>query len=529
MDPSSALAVYQFAGFTLDLIRGALLSEDGGEISLRPKSFALLRFFVEHPRRLLARDEIMRAIWPDVIVADDGIDQCVRDIRLALGDQEQRILRTVRRRGYNLDVPVEAITERGYLLETVRVPQTDSACASTTERNLPSLAILPFVNLSDAPEHEYFVDGITDELTNNLSRVHRFSVAAHGSAFAYKRRAMDIREAGRQLGVRYVLEGSVGIHAGQVRVTCFLSETETGNHIWTEKLQASCADLFELQDKIAEAITFAIEPNIQRAEIERIRSKSMENLDAYDLFLRARSEFYTIAPENCDRALALLHRAIYADPNFVLAKACAASCLARRVAHGWAKPGDRAEGVRLAREAASVDTNDPLTLICVADALGILARDATSAHAAASLALALHPNSIRIQNIVGWTNLWVGDGHAAISHFRDASRLGLHDPSGAYPLMGLAVAYYMIHRPADALTHAEAALRKLPDCVGAHQIMIAALIALGRKDAALAAVAKFRRVTPVFTHRVPAEFYRALYMDRAFAEGVIRALQEAGL
>src|SRR5271154_1703011 len=340
-------AGYRFDRFTLDLIRGALRAHDGSELALRPKSFDLLRYMVINAGRLIDRDELMQAVWPGVFVTDESITQCVKDIRRALDDQTRRVLRTVPRRGYLLDVSTSCLAadESGALLPastnadaaallpapppnrpSVRpdVPEEPSARLALPDK--PSMAVLPFQNMSDDPQQEYFVDGMVEDIITALSRIKWLFVIARNSSFVYKGKAVDIRQVGRELGVRYVLEGGVRKAGNRLRITGQLIEAETGAHIWADRFDGAVEDVFDLQDQITTAIVGILEPNIQRSEIERSRRKRPDSLDAYDLYLRALPHMTSVMPGEARIAAGLLRDALDLDPNYAAAHALLAWC-----------------------------------------------------------------------------------------------------------------------------------------------------------------------------------------------------------
>lgn len=513
---------YRFGGFALETGRGALLRPDGTETALRPKTAEVLRRLAERAGQVVTREELMRTVWPGVFVTDDNITQCVAEIRQALGETGAGLLRT--------------LPKRGYLLAAEAPPKTTDASTDAPRGPAaarPSLAVLPFANLDGGPEQDRLADGITEEVTTALSRARWFSVVGRNAALAHKGRAADPRRVGRELGVRYVLTGSVRRDGARVRVACHLVEAESGRQVWADRFEGDPADVFAVQDRVAEAVTLAVEPSLERAEFERARSsKPPREPSAHDLVLRAWPHYRAVTREGSDAALALLRQAMALDPEAAYLKAFAAECLSRRAAQHWIGPGEREEGVRLAREALAAAPDNPLVLICAANALGVLALDAKGAHAAASRALALHPNSAWVRGVAGWTCNWVGDAEAAAEHFRHAIRLGPLDPNAAYPLAGLAIARIMAGQPQEALAPAEAAVRQTPGVLVGHLALIATLSLLGRREEAAAAAARFREVAPAAACRVPPpppQGRCGLYLDRRFAEAFMRALREAGL
>src|SRR5579863_183104 len=276
MDTAGLAAVYQFDGFALDLVRGALLDPNGAELPLRAKSFDLLRLFVANPGRLLARDTINKAIWPDLHVTDDAVTHCVRDIRRALGDDRQRTIKTMPRRGYIFTVKV---TRAGELGE--RTLPANNVLA-TSDR--PTIAVLPFSNMSGDPDQQYFSDGVTDDIITDLSRSRSLFVIARNSSFTLKKHAIDIREAARQLGVSYLLEGSVRRSGSWVRVTAQLIDAESGKYIWAERYNRQVTEVFSAQDEITAAIVQPILAVVSNFEQQRALRKPGATLTAWETY-----------------------------------------------------------------------------------------------------------------------------------------------------------------------------------------------------------------------------------------------------
>ena len=282
MDAAPPAATYRFAGFVLDISRGSLLTAAGEELSLRRQSFELLRLLVENAGRLLDRDTINRVIWSDVAVTDDSITQCVRDIRRAIGDAAQRILKTVPRRGYLLaaDVVMASDPAVGPLPPALALPDK------------PSLVVLPFQNMSGDPEQVYFIDGLVEDITTALSCIRSLFVIARNSAFAYKGRAVDVRQIGSDLGVRYALEGSVRRVGDRLRVTAQLIHAASGGHVWAGRYDRDVSDTFAMQDEIATTVAGVIEPALADAEQRRVLRKPPERLDAWEAYQRGLWHFY---------------------------------------------------------------------------------------------------------------------------------------------------------------------------------------------------------------------------------------------
>jgi adenylate cyclase len=346
---------------------------------------------------------------------------------------------------------------------------------------------------------EYFADGITEDLTTALSHLRWFSVISRNSAFTYKGRAVDVRQIGRELGVGYVLQGSVRKAGGRVRITAQLSEAETGRHVWAERFDGDLADVFGLQDRVTEAVACAIEPSLRSAEIERTRAKPTESLGAYDLYLRSLPHRYTTRADN-DEALRLLRRALELDPGFVAAKGALAGQLVLRVTQGWAGEGDVEEGARCAREVVEAGgADDPTALAWAAHALVFLGRDYEGGLAASNRALRLAPNSGVVLYLAGWSRLYVGDWRTAVAWTERAVRLSPVDPSMSYFAAALGAAYFVGERYEDSVEWARRAAHDQPRYLVAHRLLAASLALLGRLDEARSGIPDLLAVAPGYT------------------------------
>jgi adenylate cyclase len=421
----------------------------------------------------------------------------------------------------NMPRPVHAIRVRGEA-------RAGGAPHALPPPDRPSLVVLPFENLSGDPEQDYFADGITEELTAALSRVRSFFVIGRTSAFAYKGRQADLREIGRALGVRYALEGSVRKAGPRVRITSQLIETEAARHVWADRVEGDIADIFGLQDRAAEAVTGAVEPSLRGAEIERARRKPTENLDAYDLYLRALPHHHALTPEGTEAALALARQAIALDDGFAPATALVAFCLMAREVQGRSAPGDVEEAIRLARAAVAAGPDDPETLAWVTDVIGYLGRDLATARDLVERALALNPNSAAVRLVAGFVNNWLCRPHAAIAHLERAVRLSPLSPEMPWVLNGFALAHLIAGDYEAALEAARRALRLKPGWASAHRFIVIALSLLGRREETAEAVRALRHDAPAAA-RVFADRARGLYADDAFNDLRNRALRDAGL
>ena len=504
MDVDGMVTIYRFEGFTLDLACGSLLAAGGAEIALRPKATALLRYLVEHPGRLIDRDELMQALWPGVFVTDDSVTQCVKEVRRALDDAEQRLLRTLPRRGYLWAAEVSragaASTPAPPPAAAQPAPDATGTPPPQPPARRPMVAVLPFANMTGDPGQEYFADGVTEDLTTALSHLRWFSVISRNSAFTYKGRAVDVRQVGRELGVGYVLEGSVRRSGNRVRITAQLCEAGAGAHVWAERFDGDMADIFDLQDRIIESVVGAIEPSLRLAEVERARAKPTESLTAYDLYLRALPLQRLAARTGNDEALRLLRCAAALDPGFVAAKGALAGVVAFRFTQTWATQDEVDEAVRLAREVAeSGGEDDPSALAWAGHALAFLARDRDAGVAATDRALALAPNSALVLFLGGWNRLYVDDWRTASAQMERAMRLSPVDPAKFYYAAALGAAHFVGEQYEEAVEWERRALRDRPTYLVAHRLLAASLVHLGDPEAAREAVRALLGVAPGYT------------------------------
>ena len=511
MDEAEGGAALQICDFAVDTVRGCLRGADGLEIALAPKPFDLLVMLARNPGRTLSKDALLDAVWPGVTVTEDSLFQAVREARRAIGDEAAKVLRSVPRRGYLLEVAAST------------PPAPSAPAPPVTPLDRPALAVLPFANLSGEAGQEYFSDGITEELITQLSRARWFYVIARNSSFTYKGRSVDLRQVGRELGVRYVLEGSVRRAAGRVRITCQLIDAETGHQLWAERFDGAQDDIFELQDRVAAATATAIEPNLHHAELRRAEAKPTESQTAYDLYLRTLPRSFDLTREEILERLGLLRGAIALDPRFTLGKALAALLHVYLDAQGQSREGDREEGVRLAREAFADHRDDPLTLRCAGHALSYLGHDHVAGLQAAERALALNPNSAQVCLSAGWIFNYAGRPAEALRAFEHAIRLSPLDTQMGGLLGGTGMAHLIAGDLALALEWGQRAVAHSPGFHTWHRLFVAANWLLGREEAARAAVVAQLRLAP--QARIPAA---TPFRDVEFVAVYHGALRAAG-
>jgi adenylate cyclase len=346
----------------------------------------------------------------------------------------------------------------------------------------PFIAVLPFTNLSGDPEQEYFADGITEDLIAALSRCRWLFVIARNSVFTLKGRAVDIKEVSRQLGVRYVLEGSVRKAGNRVRITAQLVEAVTGTDIWAGRFDRDLMDIFALQDEITESVVSAIEPSLQSAEIERARAKATNNLEAYDLYLRALPEFYAFTEQGFRRAEALLGQAVERDPGYAEAWGALADCRGRLMVGGWTEDwdADAARSREAALQAVQCDQDNALVLAIAAWSLislsGVLERAVTFCERA----LYLQPNSSYVLTNCGWVLIYNDECERALTCLEKARRLNPLDPRGYITLNAIGAVRFMEGRFADTEKFTRRALEMSPNHPISLRYLTAALAQMGR-------------------------------------------------
>jgi adenylate cyclase len=390
----------------------------------------------------------------------------------------------------------------------------------------PSIAVLPFQNMSGDPEQEYFADGMVEEIITALSRFKWLFVIARNSSFTFKGEAVDIKEVGRRLGVRYVLEGSVRKAAGKVRITGQLIDAVTGAHIWADRFERDLTDVFALQDEVTVAVVSAIQPKLLQTEIAMAARRRSENLTAYDFYLRALPQFYLTTREGFAETLRLARRALELDPQFGLVAALAGLCHMHRVLWGYAidPQCERKEAVRLLRLALSVDDGDADTLARAALISAYMVGDYESGIEMADRAVALNPNSFLAWNCRGSVNRAAGLPEEAVRSFERAIRMSPVDPQLHQSLVGMGMSFIELRRFEEAAIAARKAQRQNPSYPPIYRCLASAFAHLGRDAEAREAAARVLEVDPAFT--ISAFIARG---GQSNAKLVVEGLRKAGL
>ncbi|HEX6442707.1 MAG TPA: tetratricopeptide repeat protein, partial [Stellaceae bacterium] len=390
----------------------------------------------------------------------------------------------------------------------------------------PSIAVLPFANLIGDPEQEYFADGMVEEIITALSRIRWLFVIARNSSFTYKGQAVDVKQVGRELGVRYVLEGSVRKGGSRVRITAQLIEAETGAHLWADRFDGSLEDVFELQEKVAFSVAGVIEPTLQAAEIRRSVSQPTSDLTAYDLYLRALAEISACEKDRMLYAVGLLDQAIVREPRYAPALALAATYRVDLENHSWTDDTEhnRAIGVALARRALREGADDPMVLGRAALALGRLGEDIDAAVALIDRALALNPNFANGWYWSGWLRLMTGDADRAIQHFETSLRLSPRDQQG-FHLSGIGTGLFIKRQFEEAAATLRVALEALPSFTPTYRALASCYAHMDRLDEAREVVRRLRLLTPAVIPTI--RFFREPEHVELYLSGLRRAMEAA--
>lgn len=519
---------YIFEEYAIDTDRREL-HRGADVVSVAPQVFDLLDYLIRNRERVVSKDDLINSIWNGRIVSDAALTTRLNAARSALGDsgEEQRLIRTLPRKGFRFVGPVREAQGATDAVVTDNAVEPSKPVLTLPDK--PSIAVLPFHNLSGDPEQEYFADGMVDDIITALSRFKALFVIARNSSFTYKGRAVDVKQIGRKLGVRYVLEGSVRKAANRVRITGQLVDAATGAHLWADRFDGGLGDVFNLQDQVTESVVGAIAPALEKAEIERAKRKPTESLDAYAIYLRGLARFYQFAGRQVnDEALRLFNNAIEIDPDFASAYARAASCYAYAKGNGWISgtPSEIAEVTRLAQRAVELGKDDAMALAASGWALAHVVRDLEAGAGLIDRALVLNSNLAEAWFYGGWAKNYLGELELAIERFARAMRLSPLDPRALASRAGTAHAHFFLGRYAEAASWVAMALQD--NYQPGLRIAAASNAMAGRPQQAHQAVARVRQLNPTLRvstlKDVVGPFRRAVDLSR-FEEG----LRQAGL
>lgn len=484
--------LYCFEAYALDTDTREL--KRGHEaVALEPQVFDLLVYLIENRDRVVSKDDLIASVWAGRVVSDSTLTSRINAARKAIGDsgEQQSLIRTVARKGLRFI---------GTLQDQVPAPpaivSADAARPIFTLPDRPSIAVLPFVNMSGDPEQEYFSDGISEDIITALSKLRWFFVIARNSSFIYKGRAVHLKQIAEELGVGYVVEGSVRKSGDRVRITAQLNDAGTGSHIWAERYDRSLADVFAVQDEITEAIVATIEPQLYAAENFRAQRKPPDSLDAWDLVMRALSHYWRVTRQDNVVAQALLEKAISIDANYGQAFGLLASSYMFSAHMGWADIATAAPAAeRAALAAIRADSEDPWAHLALGSAY-LLARRFDDSLAEFELALRLNPNFALAQGYYGLSLSYNARWQDADEAARRAIRLSPRDPFSAVYYGIAAYSQFVGRNYEKAIRLARESLRERNDFVGAHRVLTAAAGMAGQLELAHQALQELRRTQP---------------------------------
>jgi TolB-like protein len=518
MVPTPVMAtIHEFGPFRLDTGTGILFR--GGEPTvLGQRAVALLQLLLEQAGKPVSKNALIEVAWPGIAVDDSNLAVQIAALRRVFSEVAggAQWIETLPRRGYRyVGPPVTDISAAG--------PDQPFAIAMPDK---PSIAVLPFANLSVDPEQEYFADGMVDDIITGLSRIKWLFVIARHSTFTYKGRATDVKQVGRELGVRYVLEGSIRKASDRVRITAQLIDTAAGVHVWAERYDRESTDIFALQDEIALSVVGAIEPTLLLAEAQRVRRKRPDSLDAYDLVLRAQPDIYSGMPERATKALTLLEGALALDPTYALAHAFAAMGHHNRFLRAGLNEDDRLASVRHAQAAIVHGQDDGLALTFAGFSIGMDGHDRAAAFAAFEAALIVSPSTALTYILGSVIHAWAGEAERAINWAERAMRLSPVDPWAFAAYHSFTLGHFHRGRFEEAAKAAYKAVQSNPAHSISHMLLAAALAKLGRLEEARTAAGRVLDLQSGFRY---SRQFSGVDCAPALAASLGKALRETGL
>jgi adenylate cyclase len=540
MKMAASSEIFLFGEFRLDRAGGGLFRRDADgvfiPVAIGSRAIEILGALVERRGEIVSKKEIIGTGWPTTVVAEGNLFVQIAALRRILhGPQSgQSCIQTVIGRGYRFVAPVTRVEPAPLRISSSisdsrgdgPEPQDGREAllaAGLPTPDKPSIAVLPFANLNGDPDQEYFVDGMVEEIITALSRIRWLFVIARNSSFTYKGLAIDVKRVGRELGVRYLLEGSVRRGGNRVRIAGQLIEAETGAHLWADRFDGSLEDVFDLQDKVASSVAGVIEPALRAAETARSASRRTTDLSAYDLYLRADAMYSAYLLR---QALALLDEAIARDTHYGPALGLAAQCCQHLATNLKAPDRDaiRPKGIDFGRRAIEVAGDDPGVLADAAMALAVLGEGLDAMIALVDRALALNPSFARGWHISGFLRLWAGQADLAIEHGEIALRLS---PRAAnMPTFLIGTALFFSRRFEEAVPRLWVAIEDRPAFPNPYRYLAACYAYMGLLDEARGMIARLRAIIPEVIVDLPLP-YRNPEHRELFLSGLRLALGEA--
>ncbi len=504
---------FRFGEHVLDVARRELLR--GSEpVGVEPQVFDLLVHLVENRDRVVTKDDLIASVWGGRIVSESTLTSRINAARRAVGDsgQEQRLIRTIARKGLRFVGSVQC--EDASAFATPPPAAVSAAAAPAPQRptradgrerlepgfplpDRPAIAVLPFTNMSGDPEQEYFSDGISEDIITALSKLRSFFVIARNSSFVYKGKPVHLKQVAEELGVRYVVEGSVHKGGDRVRITAQLNDVSTGSHLWAERYDRGLADVFAVQDEITENIVAAIEPQLYAAESFRAQRKPPESLDAWDLLMRALSHYWRVTREDNLVAQALLEKAIRIDPHYGQALGLLATSHTFCAHMGWEEMASVAPiAESAARTAIRADSEDAWSHYALGGVHLLAHRRFDDSLAEYEVALQLNPNFSQAQGYYGLALAYCGRWQEAAEAADRALLRSPRDPLSAIYHGIAAYSRFVGRQYEEAMRLAREALRQRSDFVGAHRVLTASAGMAGQTEIARAALQELQRAQP---------------------------------
>jgi TolB-like protein len=511
---------YLFGDCALDMDRREL-RRGTTLVAIEPQVFDLLVHLVRHRDRVISKDELLASVWQGRAISESALFNRVNAARSAIGDSgvRQDLIKTLPRRGLRF---VGAVRE-----EDCSPAEAGARKPALAIADKPSIAVLPFINLSGDPDQDYFIDGVVEDIITALSRNRGFFVIARNSSFTYKGQAVDTKQVARELGVRYVLEGSVRKSGNRVRVTGQFIEAESGRHLWADRFDGDLVDIFDLQDQLVTSVVGAIAPQLEKAEIDRARLEMTGDLAAYDLYLRGLASWNRWTGEENAKALQWFKAAIAKDGDFSTPYGLAASCHHFAKANGWATSFDEEEISRLVERAAALGTDDAVALCWAGHVHAYFFGDLDRALLLIDRALELDLNLAVAWQRSGWVRGYAGDCDAAIESLNKAIRLDPLDPRVFLTQSAMAFAHFIAERDEEAARWAAMALRVKPNWLPALRMTIASNAMLGQAEPAKRALHAYLAIDPAVTIAKLCKYYP--FRRDADRGRLIAAMRKAGV
>ena len=510
---------YYFEDCVLDTAQRELRRKNA-LVSVEPQVFDLLVHLIRHRERVVTKDDLLTALWHGRIVSESTLANRINAARGAIGDtgNEQRLIKTFPRRGVRF---VAAVREDN---GDAKVSPLDQP-GGISER--PSIAVLPFLNLGGASDTDYLVDGIVEDIITALSRNRGLFVIARNSSFIYKGGSVDVKQAARELGVRYVLEGSIRVSGDRMRVTGQLIEGVSGRHLWADKFDYTGGDPFEIQDRLVERVVGAMAPQLEKAEMDRVKREPTSNLAAYDLYLRGLASWNRWSKDDNADALRFFYAAIEKDPDFATPYGLAASCYQFAKANGWQSDFDLQEISRLTERAAELGSDDAVALCWGGHVRAFFFNEVERALLLIDRALELDVNLATAWQRRGWVCGYAGEHEEAIRSLERAMRLNPLDPRVFLTQSAMAFAHFIAGRDQEASDWAARAAMVKPNWMPALRVTIAANAMLGRIAAARNALKAYERIDPDVNIRKICGHYP--FQRAKDKQRLIEALRRAGV